>query len=58
MSEGFFSLATVTMVTAKKLFFLVTMATVAKEQNSIDGSLGFTKIHLVSKFGGNLKTTG
>ena len=33
-SVGFFSLATVAMVTAKKTFFLVTMATVAKEQNS------------------------
>ena len=36
----------------------VAMVTVAKEQNSIDGSLSFTKIHLVSKFGGNPKSTG
>ena len=37
---------------------LVTIATVGKEQNSIDDCIGLTKIHLLSKFGGNPKSTG
>ena len=36
----------------------VAMVTVAKEQNSIDDCIGLTKIHFLSKFGGNSKTTG
>ena len=36
----------------KKLFFLVTMATVAKEKNRHTQIIGNIKIHLLSKFGG------
>ena len=37
---------------------LVTIATVAKERNSIDDCIGLTKIQLLPKFDGNPKRTG